>query len=452
VIKNSFKFIFLSLLGFIFFLVPFEIGGESSIMISHIINFITANIFEAFILFTQISAWIVLLGTIIFLFYTSKNKYVNSVFKASPLNVILRIVGSFLYLMVINNWFQQTGVGSIILDPGTGGTMAGEGGLLTTLYITFLVGLLALPLLTHFGIVEFLGILLGPIMEKVFKVPGFSTIDAIASFVGDGTIGIVVTDNQYQRGYYSRREAYVISTSFSVVGIAFAAAVAQELGFSSIFPIFYGSILVVTLILAFITARLPWKKFPATYYQGKEPKTAETPEGKSKFKHAYESAIEQADSSTVGGALKEAVKNIINIYVSFLPIIMAVGTISLIIAEYTPFFDIISAPLFYVYDWIGFSSEVASQMAPASLAGFADMYLPALFITDVSSEAARFFIGVLAFTQLVFMSETGMILIKTKIGLNFWDIVKVFIFRTVISIPILMGITYGLSLMGIISF
>lgn len=450
--KNTFKFIFLSLLGLIFFLVPFEIGGESSIMISHIIDFITENIFNAFILFTQISAWIVLLGTIIFLFYTSKNKYVNSVFKASPLNVILRIVGSFLYLMVINKWFLQTGVGNIILDPGTGGTMAGEGGLLTTLYITFLVGLLALPLLTHFGIVEFLGVILGPVMEKVFKVPGFSTIDAIASFVGDGTIGIVVTDNQYQRGYYSRREAYVISTSFSIVGIAFAAAVAQDLGFSSIFPIFYGSILVVTLILAFITARLPLKKFPATYYKGKEPKSAEIPEGKSKFKYAYESAIEQAESSTIGGALKEAVKNVINIYVSFLPIIMAVGTISLIIAEYTPFFDIISAPLFYVYDWIGFSSEVASQMAPASLAGFADMYLPALFITDVSSEAARFFIGVLAFTQLVFMSETGMILIKTKIGLNFWDIIKVFVFRTILSIPILMGITYGLSLIGVISF
>ncbi|MDZ7834367.1 MAG: hypothetical protein U5K84_02600 [Alkalibacterium sp.] len=62
---------------------------------------------------------------------------------------------------------------------------------------------------------------------------------------------------------------------------------------------------------------------------------------------------------------------------------------------------------------------MAGQMAPASLAGFADMYLPALFISGATSEAARFFIGVLAFTQLVFMSETGMILVETKIGLEF---------------------------------
>lgn len=330
--------------------------------------------------------------------------------------------------------------------------MAGDGGLLTTLYITFFVGILALPLLTHFGIVEFMGVLLGPIMEKVFKVPGYSTIDAIASFVGDGTIGIVVTDTQYQRGYYNQREAYVISTSFSIVGIAFAAAVAQELGFGSIFPVFYGSIIIVTLIIAFITARLPLKKFKKTYYENQEPKAADVPEGKSTFKHAYDSALEQAESTKILEAIVEALKHVVSIFVGFLPIIMAVGTFSLILAEYTPIFDIISAPLVYVYDFIGYSTDVARQMAPASLAGFADMYLPALFITDSPSEASRFFIGVLAFTQLVFMSETGMILVKTKIGLNFFDILKIFLFRTIISLPILVLLTNILAAMNIISF
>ncbi|MER2063898.1 MAG: YjiH family protein, partial [Alkalibacterium sp.] len=282
--------------------------------------------------------------------------------------------------------------------------------------------------------------------------PGYSMIDAIASFVGDGTIGIVVTDKQYQRGYYNKREAYIIATSFSVVGIAFAAAVADELGFGSIFPIFYGSILVVTLIIAFITARLPLKKFEPTYYEGKEPKTVEVPEDETMVEYAYDSAVEQAKDTKVLDAFIEAVKNIIHIYIGFLPIIMAVGTISLIIAEYTPFFDVISAPLVPLYEFIGYSSDVAAQMAPASLAGFADMYLPALFITGAESEAARFFIGVLAFTQLVFMSETGMILVETKIGLNFWDVIKVFLFRTILSIPLLYIITQILAAMNVIAF
>ncbi|WP_208559724.1 YjiH family protein [Marinilactibacillus kalidii] len=449
---NKLKFVLLSLLGFIFFLFPFNIDGESSILISHIITFVNTYIFDAFILMTIACSWIVLLATIVFTFYTSENKYVNSVFKASPINVFLRIVGSLLYLIIVNGWFEQASWAQFLYDEGTGGTMVGDGGLLTTLYITFFVGILALPLLTHFGVVEFIGVLLGPIMEKVFKVPGYSTIDAIASFVGDGTIGIVVTDTQYQRGYYTQREAYIISTSFSIVGIAFAAAVAQELGFSSIFPIFYGSIVLITLILAFITARLPLKKFSRTYYQDKTPKEVNIPEDKSTLRYAYDSAIEQAESTTILEALISAIKNIINIFVGFLPVIMAIGTFSLILAEYTPLFDIISAPLVYVYDFIGYSTDVARQMAPASLAGFADMYLPALFITDSASEASRFFIGVLAFTQLVFMSETGMILVKTKIGLNFLDVVKVFLFRTVISIPLLVMLTNILAAMNIISF
>lgn len=449
---NKLKFILLSIFGFIFFLMPFTIQGESKILISHIVNFVTGSYMEPFMAFTEVFAWFVLGMTLLFLFYTSKNNQWNDIFKASPLNVVLRVAGSGLYLMVLNGWFQDTALGKVVLDPNTGGLMAGEGGLLTTLYITFFVGILALPLLTHFGIVEFVGVLLGPFMEKIFRVPGYSTVDAIASFVGDGTIGIVLTDQQYQRGYYNRREAYIIATSFSIVGIAFASAVAEELGFSSIFPIFYGSIALITVALAFVMSRMPLKKFPPTYYGGVAPKKEEVPQGVSVWKHALEEALRQADSAKIVQVVLEALKNILNIYVGFLPTIMAIGTLSLVIAEYTPFFDVISIPFLYFYQFIGYAKEVAQSMAPASVAGFADMYLPALFISGSPSEASRFFIGVLAFTQLVFMSETGMILVKTKIGMSFLDVVKLFLFRTLLSIPLLMIITQVLAALGILSF
>lgn len=449
---NKLKFILLSIFGFIFFLMPFTIQGESKILISHIVNFVTGSYMEPFMAFTEVFAWFVLGMTLLFLFYTSKKNQWNDIFKASPLNVVLRVAGSGLYLMVLNGWFQDTALGKVVLDPNTGGLMAGEGGLLTTLYITFFVGILALPLLTHFGIVEFVGVLLGPFMEKIFRVPGYSTVDAIASFVGDGTIGIVLTDQQYQRGYYNRREAYIIATSFSIVGIAFASAVAEELGFSSIFPIFYGSIALITVALAFVMSRMPLKNFPPTYYGGVAPKKEEVPQGVSVWKHALEEALRQADSAKIVQVVLEALKNILNIYVGFLPTIMAIGTLSLVIAEYTPFFDVISIPFLYFYQFIGYAKEVAQSMAPASVAGFADMYLPALFISGSPSEASRFFIGVLAFTQLVFMSETGMILVKTKIGMSFLDVVKLFLFRTLLSIPLLMIITQVLAALGILSF
>lgn len=448
---GKFKFILLSLAGFIFFLVPFKFMGAEKIAISHIINLITGNFLDAFIGFTMLCAGIVLLGTILFNWITVKSEFWNSVFKTSWPNQVLRIGGSFLYLMVLLGWFEGMPFANMILDPNTGGVMAGNGGLLTTLYITFFVGLLMLPLLTHFGSVEFIGILFGPIVKKLFKVPGYSAVDAIASFVGDGTIGIVVTDSQYQRGYYNKREAYVIATSFSIVGIAFASAVAEELGFSSIFPIFYGSIALITVILAMITSRMPLKKFEPAYYEGATPSTVNVPEGQSLLSYAFSQATEMAESSSLTQAMKDALKGVVNVYVGFLPIIMFVGTFSLIVAEYTSFFSAISAPLIPIFQIAGYSGEVAKMMAPAAVVGFADMYLPALFIGEAVSESARFFIGVLAFTQLVFMSETGMILVKSKIGLNFLDVVKVFVFRTLLSIPLLFIITNLLVSAGVLT-
>lgn len=438
---NRLKFITLSILGFIFFLVPLDFGGEKRIAISHIVNIVTSNFFDVFIIFTQLCAMTVLVGTLLFTIYTSKKDPLNDLFKASPLNVLMRVAGSFLYLMVIGGWFEGSLWASLIHDPNTGGLMAGDGGLLTTLYITFFAGLLFLPLLTHFGSVEFIGTLIGKFVEKVFKVPGYSAIDAIASFVGDGTIGIVVTDTQYQRGYYNRREAYIIATSFSIVGIAFASAVAEELGFSGIFPIFYGSIALVTVIIALITARMPLKKFGPEYYSGVSPVRIDVPNDRSILKHALITAEAQAGSVKLGETMTGALRSIAHIYVGFLPIIMVVGTIALVLAERTSLFNLLATPLVPLYQLIGYSAEVAAMMAPATIVGFADMYLPSLFISASATEASRFFIGVLAFTQLVFMSETGMVLAKSKIGLSFVDVVKVFVYRTALSFPILLVIT-----------
>ena len=159
-----------------------------------------------------------------------------------------------------------------------------------------------------------------------------------------------------------------------------------------------------------------------------------------------------AQNTSLLKAFKDALRGVVNVYVGFLPIIMLVGTFSLIIAEYTSFFSMISAPLIPVFHLAGYSPATAQLMAPAALVGFADMYLPALFIGESLSESSRFLIGVLAFTQLVFMSETGMVLVKSKIGLNLWDVIKVFAFRTAISLPLLFITTRALVYIGILAY
>ncbi|MCI6153012.1 YjiH family protein [Fusobacterium perfoetens] len=437
-----FKFLFYSILGILAFLAPFKIGEESSILMGHIKSIIIDGYIEEIRVLVVIVSCVTILGTILgFIKRDFKNKYFQEFFVCGPINGTARILGAIFFLMV------HYGVGpSIILDPNTGGMMAND--LLPSLMVTFCVGVLLMPLLTAFGLVEFIGVLIAPFMRKVFKVPGYAAIDAIASFLGDGTIGIVVTDEQYQKGYYTQREAVIIATSFSIVGISFAAVVSDLLRLSDRFIIFYATIAFSTVIAGIIIARLPLKKFKDEYYLGKDFRGEEA---STSVLVAVKKATETAQKANEIKILLDSIKKVGILYITFIPVIMFMGTLGLVIAEHTTIFNIISMPLVPILKLLGFSEKVAEVMAPSMIVGFSDMYLPSLLIESVPSEMARFLIGTLSFAQLIFLSETGMILVASKIGFDFWDTLKFFILRTIISFPVIFIITQILFRMGILA-
>lgn len=434
------KFLFYSILGIIAFLAPVTIGGESSILMGHIKSIVIDGYSDSIKIIIVIVSFITIIGTIIGKIKKEfKNPVLQELFICGPINGAVRIGGSIFFLMV------HYGIGpKAILDPNTGGMMAGD--LLPSLMVTFCVGVILMPLLTSFGLVEFVGVLIAPFMRKVFKVPGYAAVDAIASFLGDGTIGIVVTDQQYQKGYYTQREAVIIATSFSIVGISFAAVVADFLKFSSIFIIFYSTIAISTVVAGIIIARLPLKKFKDEYYV----------EGKVEerdiisFSLAIKKAAAVAEKAKEVEIILDSIKKVAVLYITFIPVIMFMGTAGLIVAEYTNIFSIISMPLIPFLQLLGFSKEVAESMAPSMIVGFSDMYLPSLLIESVKSDMARFVIGTLSFAQLIFLSETGMILVASKIGFTFWDALKFFILRTIITFPVIYGIARVLLSMGIL--
>lgn len=434
------KFLFYSILGIIAFLAPVTIGGESSILMGHIKSIVIDGYSESIKYLIVFVSLITITGTVIGKIKKQfKNPVLQELFICGPINGAVRIGGSIFFLMV------HFGVGpKAVLDPNTGGMMAGD--LLPSLMVTFCVGVILMPLLTSFGLVEFVGVLIAPFMRKVFKVPGYAAVDAIASFLGDGTIGIVVTDQQYQKGYYTQREAVIIATSFSIVGISFAAVVADFLKFSSIFIIFYSTIAISTVVAGVIIARLPLKKFKDEYYvQGKvEEKDIIS------FSLALRKAAAVAEKAKELEIMIDSVKKVAVLYITFIPVIMFMGTAGLIVAEYTNIFSIISMPLIPFLQLLGFSKEVAESMAPSMIVGFSDMYLPSLLIESVKSDMARFVIGTLSFAQLIFLSETGMILVASKIGFTFWDALKFFVLRTIITFPVIYGIARILLSMGIL--
>ena len=86
----------------------------------------------------------------------------------------------------------------VIWSESTGGLILND--LIGGLFTIFLVAAFILPFLTEFGLLEFVGVYLTKIMRPLFDLPGRSAVDCVASWVGDGTIGVTLTSSQYEQG------------------------------------------------------------------------------------------------------------------------------------------------------------------------------------------------------------------------------------------------------------
>jgi nucleoside recognition membrane protein YjiH len=64
------------------------------------------------------------------------------------------------------------------------------------------------------------------------------------------------------------------------------------------------------------------------------------------------------------------------------------------------------------------------------------MFLPALIFGGGTNMTAMFVIGVVSVSQLIFMSETGAVILKTKLGITFPKLFVTFLIRTAIALPI----------------
>lgn len=138
----------------------------------------------------------------------------------------------------------------IIGGEDTGTFVLGD--LLTVLVIIFFLAGLLLPLLLDFGLLEFIGALLTKVMRPLFKIPGRGAVDCVTSWIGDGTLGVMLTCNQYESGYYSAREASIISTTFSAVSITFSIVVLAQVDLMQYFGPYYMLICLVGIICALI--------------------------------------------------------------------------------------------------------------------------------------------------------------------------------------------------------
>ncbi len=435
--KDYIKFVVPSLFGIFIFLTPIASGREVTIVMGVIADFMQAQVNDYLPSFVTgivvLSAILTLLTTLIRSSVVSQEGTIGkliSIFYIRWFWILLRVAGAVFTLMI----FFKTGP-KWIWSEDTGDVMLND--LASVIVVYFLFAAMLLPLLTDFGLMELMGTLLRNSFRTVFRLPGRSAIDALASWMGSSTVGVLITIQQYRSGFYTQREASVIATNFSIVSVAFCLLIAKFCGIDHVFPQYYLSVVVAGLIAAVVTSRIPPLSFKKDIYYAPVGKQIheEIPQGKSLFSWGVQQALERANKAPgIMGVAKKGMLNTLDIWFGLLPPVMAIGTVTIAVAEFTPVFEYLSYPFVPLLKLLQLPE--AAKAAPAMVIGFADMFLPALLSKGIESEITRFVISGMAVTQLIYMSEIGVLILKSKISLNLMELFIIFLLRTLICLPV----------------
>ncbi|MGA4320871.1 YjiH family protein [Ectopseudomonas hydrolytica] len=428
-------FLIPSLLGVLLFLTPIVYEEKVTIGLGVMADALKAAVSDQLPAIATalllLSAALGLLGSLLKPKWLTERRALNDLFVLHPLWLGLRVLGALFAAMT----FWQFGP-EWIWNANTGGVVLKD--LAPVLITFFLVAGLILPLLTDYGLMEFIGTIVRNVFRMVFGLPGRSAIDAIASWLGSGTVGVLITAQQYQKGFYSAREAAVIATNFSIASIAFSLLITSFMKLDHLFVPFYLTVVVAGLAAAIITPRIPplsWKKDDYVAGVGKQIKE-DVPAGNSLLRWGLLQAVRRANANpSPAQMVKIGVHNVVDIWLGLLPLVMAIGTVSLAIAEFTPIFNWLSYPFVPLLEALQLPE--AAKAAPAMLVGFADMFLPAVLGKGIESELTRFVVACVSLTQLIYMSEVGVLIIKAKLPLNLLELFAIFIIRTLITLPII---------------
>lgn len=418
-------FVYSAVGAFVFFF-PITYHGKQSIPLDHMVTIIREWL-------PAIVPWLILALAV----FGAVRSIVNKNWQQGLLQAIftiLNLVGmAVAFLMVINKlpWV----LGDSDLVPFLWNSIAVPVGLIVPIGGAFLA------LLISYGLLEFVGVFMQPIMKPVWKTPGRSAIDAVASFVGSYSLGILITDRVYQQGGYTAREAAVIATGFSTVSAAFMVIVAKTLGLMDIWGLYFTITLIVTFIVTAITVRIPpLRSIPDDYFENATP-DPEKSVTTSRFIAAWNEALKALERApSVGKAIATSFMDGLKMAGAIVPSILSVGLLGLLLARFTPIFDWIGY-LFYPFAWLVRLPEPLVAGKAAAM-GIAEMFLPATAVADSDSMVLKFVIGVVAVSAIIFFSALVPCILATKIPIKLSHMVIIWFERVCFTIVITTPIAY----------
>lgn len=418
-----------SLIGLSIFFIPFAVDGDQS-------KVPLVSIIDAIKSFLGGSLEYITLGITLLLSVTwiasrfSANKALKDYHRKDNTVVgFLFLLGAvFAALLVFKvgpEWFLHKDVGGLALYLGG------------SVFLTVTVAGFFVLFLTEFGFLEFVGTLMEPLMRPLYRLPGRSAVDAVASFVAAPAVGIFITNKLYNSGHYTQREAASIATNFSICSLGFFALLASIGGIMEYLPHMIISSFIINFVLAAVVTRIPpLNNKPDTFFDGRSAQNIEDdrPQAGNILMRACHAASQRA-SQTGGDVFQKYLWESTTFAQKIVAYILSIATISLIIGTYTPVFDylgVVIEPLISL-----FNLPDADKIAPTVLISIAEVALPAIMISGGEvAPISVFFVCTLSTVQIIFFTESANAMLESDIPLSVIDLVVIFLIRTVLAIPL----------------
>ncbi len=123
-----------------------------------------------------------------------------------------------------------------------------------------------------------------------------------------------------------------------------------------------------------------------------------------------------------------------------LPVVMGIGTVALMITEYTSFFQYLGMPFVPLLELLQIPEAQAASTT--MMVGFTDMFVPSILAAAIDNDMTRFVIAALSLTQLIYLSEVGALLLGSKIPVTLPELFVIFILRTLVTLPVIAGVAH----------
>ncbi len=423
--KGMIRFLVFSIFGIFMFFFSIRIGELKTIPIDHIVKRIL-----------KIPNFKVIYGLIMISIGTLF-PFIKKTWNKTKLNIVMSV---FNILGVLFTFMSIFKIGPEIIIQKTMGPYVLNLVVIPVILIVP-VGSIFLSFLVSYGLMDAIGTVMEPVMRPIFKTPGRSAIDAVASFVGSYSIALLVTNRVYKENKYTKKEAAIIATGFSTVSATFMIITLNTLGLMEHWTQYFWICLIVTFAVTAITARIyPLSKMKDEYYSvdfNKE-NNFEKVSFIKRLQKAWQIGTENAASSE--SVIKNTMSNFrdgIKLALNIGPTIMSIGVISLLLAQYTNIFDIFAYLFLPLTKLLNVSNPLL--LAKASTITLADMYVPAIISTTADFET-KYIIGVLCISELLFFSASIPCILATEIPIKVRDIVILWFERTIISLLLIVPI------------